>query len=344
MSKESIDQFTARKADHIQLALDPQNQAQALSGLEQLRFEHTALPELNFDELSIAGRRFGEATANPFLVSSMTAGHAAGMNVNQVLATACATTHWAMGVGSQRRQLHDPSIDTEWTQLRQLAPNITLFGNIGLAQVITSSTDAIQRLVDSLAAHAMIVHTNPLQEVMQPEGTPQFKGGYHALENLCRHLPIPVILKETGCGFSKDTLKRLQSTGIAAVDISGMGGTHWGRIEGQRATKHSMQAQAANTFKNWGIPTVISLQSAVALQPPYEVWGSGGVRSGLDAAKLIAMGATTIGFAKPLLETALKGVDATIHLMQTIEYELKCALFCTGSNTLDSLKENKLCR
>ena len=155
-------------------------------------------------------------------------------------------------------------------------------------------------------------------------------------------LPLPVIVKETGCGFSIPTLKRLNDIGVAAVDVSGLGGTHWGRIEGHRVIDDPKRSHAAVSFKNWGIDTVTSVSNASNIIPNYEIWGSGGVRHGLDAAKLIALGATTIGFAKPLLQAALQSADDVVSVMETMEYELKVAMFCTGSLVLDDLK-GKVC-
>lgn len=339
-----IHQFERRKADHIELALDPRNQAEGANGLDQIELCHEALPDLNFDEIDISTRTLNHTLQTPFFISSMTAGHAHANKINTLLALACETRGWAMGVGSQRRELMDPEEKKNWANLRQIAPNALIFGNIGLSQLIHTDPQAIQQLVDTIQAQAMIVHCNPLQECLQPEGTPFFKGGYAALATLTKTLSVPVIVKETGCGFSANTLARLDNLNIAAVDISGFGGTHWGRIEGARSPKHHMLAKAAKTFHHWGINTVDALQAACSLNPHYEIWASGGVRSGLDAAKLLAMGANLVGYAKPILAASIKGLDELLTLMQTYEYELKIALFCTGNATLTQLRESKVWR
>ena len=152
-------------------------------------------------------------------------------------------------------------------------------------------------------------------------------------------LSLPVVVKETGCGFSQSTLRRLNDIGVAAVDVSGLGGTHWGRIEGHRAHHEPIRHQAAKTFAHWGIDTVQSLINALAIEPAFEMWGSGGVRHGLDAAKLFALGASTVGFAQPMLRAALQSSDEVMGVMASIEYELRVAMFCTGSRTLNDLKE-----
>lgn len=338
---ESSKQFERRKQDHIRLSLNPGNEAVGGSGLDQVRLLHEALPDIDFSEVDLRQTSLNLSLSTPLLVSSMTAGHYGSLDLNRRLAEACAARGWLMGVGSQRRELNDPAAASEWREIRKSAPQVKWLGNIGLSQLIRSSISQIQTLVDALEASAMIVHLNALQECMQPEGTPQFRGGLQAIERLCRQLSVPVIIKETGCGFSQLTLQRLKNIGVAAVDVSGFGGTHWGRIEGQRAGQGDVRSHAAITFADWGVSTVESLLSAVEIQPDYEIWASGGVRSGLDAAKLLAMGGQVVGFAKPILEAALQGEESLHHKMETIEYELKAALFCTGCQSVQQLKEKQ---
>lgn len=335
-------QFEKRKQDHINLALLPVNQAIEDNAFDSCHLRHDALPDLNFDELTLTSQRFGQEIAKPFLVSSMTAGHQHALAINRNLMQACAESGWAMGVGSQRRELTDESAALEWQQLRQAFPKVVLFSNLGIAQLLEVSTEEIQRLTDSLQAEALIIHCNPLQEVIQPEGTPRFRGCWQALQTLVNTLPIPVVVKETGCGFSLVTLKRLDEIGVAAVDVSGLGGTHWGRIEGHRVAAEDKRHKTAETFKHWGINTLTCVENAASIAPKFEIWGSGGVRNGLDAAKLFALGATTVGFAKPMLEAALKSTDEVYTLMDLIEYELQVALFCTGSQTIRDLR-GKIC-
>lgn len=339
---DDYSQFEQRKQDHIQFALMSANQTSELSHFDRYNFAHEAMPDLDFAEISIQGVRFNQGVAKPFLVSSMTAGHRDAAMINERLIEACAQSGWAMGVGSQRRELSDPQACDEWKTLRRHFPQVALYGNLGIAQLINTPLNKIEGLVDSLQANALFIHCNPLQECIQPEGTTDYKGCWQALTALIKHLPIPVIIKETGCGFSQATMARLDEIGIAAVDISGLGGTHWGRIEGQRAAHNSIRQRAAHTFRNWGIDTLHSVMAAAKLNPKFEIWGSGGVNNGLNAAKLFALGAQTVGFARPMLEAALKSVEHIYLLMQTIEYELKIAMFCTGSKQLNDLR-GKLC-
>ncbi|RME16248.1 MAG: type 2 isopentenyl-diphosphate Delta-isomerase [Bdellovibrio sp.] len=332
--------FERRKKDHIDLALKQENEALGQSGFHSIHLLHEALPEIDFDDVSLGVLSF-QRFPSPFFVSSMTAGHKGGVAINEVLAMACEKKGWLMGVGSQRKQLSVPEAAKEWKSLRKKSPHVSLMGNIGLSQLIQTSTKEIQRLVDSLEAVAMVVHTNPLQECLQPEGTPHFKGGLKAIESLCKELSVPVILKETGCGFSRKTLERLNGLGLYAVDVSGYGGTHWGRIEGQRAPLGSLKEQAALSFAQWGESTVQSLLEANSLTLDYAIWASGGIRTGVDGAKALALGAEMVGLAKPMLQAALEGPEALLKKMELLEYELKTALFCTGCESVQKLREKQ---
>lgn len=332
-----IELFESRKKDHIEIALRPESQAEGC-GLDSITLEHEALPEINFNEISLFTNIFGRQVC-PLFISSMTAGHRDGIDINLRLARACQEKKWIMGIGSQRRQLFDSSVAEEWNLIRKHAPDVVLLGNLGITQVIQTPIHKVQGLVDSLDAVAMVVHLNCLQEALQPEGTPDFRGGLRALDILSKELSVPVIVKETGCGFSKKTLKNLIEISLYAVDISGFGGTHWGRIEGQRAAPNSTQQKASYAFKNWGISTVQSILNAIELKPPYKIWASGGVRTGLDAAKLMAMGAEAVGFAKPALEETLKGSEQLWNWMETKEFELKTAMFCTGTQNPQALRQ-----
>lgn len=340
---ESTDQFESRKKDHIRLALSESNQAGS-SGLDSVELIHEALPDLNFAEITLEHKSLGQTVPTPFLISSMTAGHAESGKLNLLLAEAAQSHGWMMGVGSQRRELNDSKASAEWREIRKHAPGVRLLGNLGLAQLIRTEIKDIEALVDALEASAMIIHLNPLQECLQPEGTPEFRGGLKALAKLAKRLKVPVIVKETGCGFSKATLKRLKGIGLGAVDVSGFGGTHWGRIEGGRNESGTLRGEAAETLGNWGISTLESLLSAVSVRPDYDVWASGGVRSGLDAGKLLAIGANTVGFAMPILDAALKGEAELAKKMALFEYELKTVLFCTGHKTIRQLQKKKAWR
>ncbi len=342
MEKDSVEEFEQRKGDHIRLALSSEVQTENLSGLDRIRLRHEAFPEINFSDIDISCEAFGVRLKSPFFVSSMTAGHLHSGKLNYLFAKLCHEKSWVMGVGSQRRELFDAHAGAEWKQIRKEFPNLALLGNVGLSQFIKTPLENIQKLIDSLGAKALIVHTNPLQEALQPEGTPEFKGGLNALKKSLQILSVPVIVKETGCGFSKTSLEKLNDIGISYVDLSGLGGTHWGRIEGQRSQPREKLHLASKVFADWGISTVDSLLNARAIGPKFQIWASGGVRSGLDAAKFIAMGAKMVGIAKPILEAGLEGETALRNVVEQFEFELKVAMFCCGVQNLQQLQESQV--
>jgi len=206
--------------------------------------------------------------------------------------------------------------------------------------LICTPLEKVETLAQSLGAVAMVIHTNALQECLQPEGTPQFKGGLKALKDLSMNLSVPVILKETGCGFSQQTLKNLCGLGLKAVDVSGYGGTHWGRIEGDRISSEDIRKQVSVTYSNWGNSTLDSLLAARQLKDrDFEIWASGGLKTGLDAAKCLALGAVAAGFAHVILKKAQLDEKALEDQMFLLEHELKIALFCTGNRDVSRLKQ-----
>lgn len=333
-------QFEQRKRDHLRIALDSTVQSSLSAGLESVSLIHEALPDLNFEDIDLSSDLNGHKLSVPYFVSSMTAGHEHGHRVNLALAKLSERRQILMGVGSQRRELQDPAAAAEWTNLRKEAPRAILAGNLGIAQLITASTDQVRAMVDRLDAKALFIHLNSLQECLQPEGTPHFRGGLEAISRVVKNVNVPVIIKETGCGFSKETLKRLGNTGIFAVDLAGLGGTHWGRVEGQRAPVGSLQAEASSAFADWGISTLQSLQNAKEAQVSFQIWASGGVRTGVDVAKLSSMGVKLVGLAVPWLQAAVQpDAEAALdRLADRLSFELKTSLFCTGSKNLAELQ------
>ncbi|MBL7714792.1 MAG: type 2 isopentenyl-diphosphate Delta-isomerase [Bdellovibrionales bacterium] len=346
---EEIGQFEQRKREHLALALDERHQAIQSGQFDAIVLEHDALPAFNLSEVRLDQSCLGRSLKTPFFVPGMTAGHADAVALNQVLAEACASRGWVLGVGSQRRQLNQKDAVDQWSQLREKNPSLVLLSNLGITQLADASIESIFSLVESLDSQALVVHFNALQEALQPEGTPNFKGSLEALKELSAALKsrgTALVLKETGCGFSEKTLFRLVDQlgdGISAVDVSGLGGTHWGRIEGSRAGH--MTQEISETFANWGVSTVASVRNAVSVKKQsglsFEIWASGGVRTGLDAAKLISIGADRVGFAKPALVAAMQGRQALHQWMEKIEKELQIAAFCSGNITMQQLGGKK---
>jgi isopentenyl-diphosphate delta-isomerase len=329
--------------DALRHVLAPAHEAEGLSGLEAVHLAHDALPELDFEDVSLAARVFGCPAQTPFYVVGMNAAHPDATALNRRLARACARRGWAMGLSPQHRQPAGPAdllaaVD-EWQRLRDAAPGLLLVGSLSLSQVVATPMALLRRLTASTQAQALSVHLNALQECLQPAGAPQFRGGLAALRTLCGELELPVVLKETGCGFSPRTLAKLQGLGLGALDVGGLGGTHWGRVEGGRAPQDGPQALAAQTVAGWGESTVGSVRAACRVLPALETWASGGVRSGLDAAKLIALGAERVGYARPALQAALWGDAALDDWMAQQELELRMALFCSGAASPAALRE-----
>ncbi len=329
--------FENRKKDHIRLSLDPATEASELQDLDRIQLNPMALPELNLADIDSRTDFFGYQSPVPFFISSMTAGHRGANSINLELARLAHETGIVLAVGSQRRQLFDSSADSEWLEIVEKFPRARLMGNIGISQLITHGPDQILRVMESLGKPlGLFIHTNPLQEALQPEGTPQFAGGVDALRKLCKLSPFPIVLKEVGCGLTYETLMMLAESGLSAVDLSGVGGTHWGRIEGLRSPERSIERQIAEVFYSWGQSSVQTLLEIENIQFPFEIWASGGVRNGLEICKLLALGAQKIGLARPFLQAAILDAAADtgkIHLNQLVEKlqrELEIAMFCSG--------------
>jgi isopentenyl-diphosphate delta-isomerase len=350
-------QFEKRKQQHIEQALQEGNQAKGLAGFERIFLEHDALGDLRFDEISLASTCLGAPSGSPFFIAAMTAGHEAAFAINRALAQACHLKGWGLGTGSLRRifegvgaKIADPNVQKEiqfWRSLKSEFPDLKLFANCGLSQLKGYTNEHVCHVLDELQMECLAVHLNMLQEALQPEGTPDFKGGLARLVSLVSELECDVILKETGCGFSFQALQKLNGAFDGqiypgALDVSGLGGTHWGRIEGARSLPESSYCQAAQVFANWGVSTVQSVLFArnVAM-PGVEIWGSGGVRSGLDAAKLLALGCSQVGVAKPALEAVWDGSHLHANrlelFMSQMEFELKIAMFCTSAKKVGDL-------
>jgi len=338
------DSFEKRKVDHIRLSLDEKSQAQG-SGLEDIELVHEALPSFNLSDVSIQCSFNKEISlSSPVFISSMTAGHPGSQKINEALASLSEKRHILMGVGSQRRQLEQESAVQEWENIRNKYPGALLMGNIGISELISTPTDRILNLMKSIQAIGFIVHLNPLQEALQPEGNPQFAGALQALEALKYKSSIPIIIKEVGCGMSEFTLKKLNQLGIDVIDVSGKGGTHWGRIEGFRNPINSVKSNAAITFADWGQSTLKSMMNAMNIDMKAELWASGGVRTGLDVVKLLAMGAKKVGIAQGFLKAYFEteSFESLESYLDQVEFEMRIAMFCCGAQNLDQLTERRV--
>jgi isopentenyl-diphosphate delta-isomerase len=321
-----------RKAEHIRLALDAGNQAGG-SFFDEYAFEHHALPEIALDEIDLSVEFLGKRIEAPLLVSCMTGGTEAAGEINRNLARAAEDLRIALGVGSQRKALEDP-LQAASFQVRDLAPSIPLLANLGAVQLNYGYGIAECRAaVEMIDADALAFHLNVLQEAIQPEGDTDFSSLLPKLGGIARELEVPVIAKEIGCGISGDTARALAEQGIRIIDTAGLGGTSWARIEARRAD----DVEIGELFADWGIPTPVSIQEVAAV-PGVTVIGSGGIRNGLDAAKAIALGAHLVGAAYPLLKPATVSTEAVIERVGRIVDELRIAMLCVGTRTIDELR------
>lgn len=328
-----------RKADHLRINLEEDVRAKGVtSGFEHYRFEHQALPELDLAQVRLDSVLFGRALRAPLLISSMTGGVERGLEINRNLAAAAEQLGVAMGLGSQRLALEQADRKALF-QVRDRAPNILLFANLGAVQLNYGfGAEECARAVAMAGADALILHLNPLQEAVQPEGNTNFAGLYARIGDVCRALSIPVVIKEVGWGISEAVAQRLCEAGVAAIDVAGAGGTSWSEVERHRAGS-ALGRRVAASFASWGIGTAESLAAVRRAAPTLPVFASGGIRNGIDVAKAVALGASLAGLASPVLRAAVISADAVVEeLAATIE-ELRIAMFCVGAGSLADLKD-----
>lgn len=334
----------SRKVDHVRINLEENVQFPTLTtGLERYRFMHCAVPEVDLAEVDTTVDIFGKKLNAPLLISSMTGGAELAMKLNKNLAEAAQVHKIAMGVGSQRASLEDDSLSYTF-QIRQYAPDILLFANMGAVQMNYGyGVDAMRRAVDMLEADALILHFNVLQEAVQPEGDTNFAGLLDQIETLCAELAVPVIAKEVGWGFSPQDVIKLVNVGVSAIDVAGAGGTSWSEVEYHRAPT-AFHARVARAFADWGIPTADAIQYARESAPDALVFASGGLRDGIDVAKCIALGANLGGMAGPFLKAANESTEAVNQFIEETMAQLRIAMLCSGAKTLADLQETPLLR
>lgn len=336
-------ELTQRKNDHLDIVLHPRQAVGTLRpGFEHWRFEHCALPELNLDDIDLGTYLFGQPLKAPILISSMTGGANRAKDINRHLAEAAQTLGLAMGVGSQRVAIEGEANWGLTSELRRIAPDIPLLANLGAAQIKGErGLDYARRAVDMIEANALIIHLNPLQEALQTGGDRDWRGILTAIERTVAALDVPVVVKEVGAGLSVSVGRQLAEAGVAMLDVAGAGGTSWAAVEGERAS--TPQARAiAMAFADWGIPTSQALHDLRQALPGMPLIASGGVASGIDAAKALCLGAHLVGQAAAVLSSATTSSDAVIEHFQTLIEQLRVACFCTGSADLVALKHATL--
>lgn len=303
------------------------------TGFERIRLIPKTLPDLDFDRIRQSLTLFGKHLAAPILISSMTGGTASGAAFNRTLALAADQCGIAMGVGSQRAAIEDPQL-SETFNIRKFAPGALLFANLGAVQLNYGyGIDECKKAVDMLEADALYLHLNPLQEALQPEGNHDFSDLLPKIEQICRSLPVPVLVKEVGWGIDLDTAKQLLEVGVAGIDVAGAGGTSWAKVEMHRQPD-SKKAAIKLAFEDWGIPTAKNLLQLCELERDPLIIASGGLRDGVDLAKSLALGAKMGGFARKFLLAANIGEQELINQIETIKTELQVAMFASGVSSL----------
>jgi isopentenyl-diphosphate delta-isomerase len=331
--------MTARRKDaHLDLcATEEVAPAENSTLFECVRLVHCAMPELSADEVDLSTSLFGKTLKAPILVTGMTGGTPRAGEVNKQIARVAEEFGLAFGVGSQRAMAERPEL-TETFAVRDVAPSTVLIGNIGIVQASHMGLDAIRRLTDSIGADALAVHLNPGQELSQPEGDRDFRKGYETLQGLVKAYGDRLLVKETGCGISPEVARRLTECGVKHLDVSGLGGTSWVRVE-QLRSKGVAQAVGAQ-FATWGIPTAAAVASVRrAVGPQVKLIASGGMRTGLDVAKALALGADLGGMALPLFRAQQQGgVEAVREAVQVIVTALRQALALTGTKRPSELR------
>ena len=327
-----------RKADHIRINLQEDVAGKGVTtGLERYRLVSCALPELDLAAVDTTTEFLGHRLAAPLLISCMTGGVAEAGLLNHRLATAAQAAGVAMGLGSARAALEDPGMAHHF-QVRSVAPDVPLLANLGAVQLNYGYTvDHCRRAVDMIEAQALVLHLNALQEALQEGGNTNFSGLLSRIEAVCRALPVPVIVKEVGWGIHGEVARKLRDAGVAAVDVAGAGGTSWSEVERHRAPTPRLAAVAA-AFAGWGQPTADCIVECRRACPDLPLITSGGLRTGVDAALCIALGADLAGFAGHLLRAAAISEDAAHTALRGIIEELRIAMFASGAGSIPLLK------
>jgi len=331
-----------RKTDHLEICLTENVQARRVTtGFEELFLVHKALPEINRKEINLSTKVFNHNFSAPLIVEPMTGGTSKANKINAAIGRAVEELGLGMGVGSQRAALEDPKVERTFSITRKEAPSAFIIANIGAPQLAKGyGIREAQKAIEMLEANALTIHLNPLQEAVQPEGETSYMGVLGAIEKIVKGLDVPVIVKETGCGIAATEAKQLEAIGVAAVDVAGAGGTSWAAVEYYRAKSRGdkFHQGLGETFWDWGIPTAASLIETTQ-QVRIPVIASGGLRSGIDVAKALALGASLAGMAFPILDPAIHCAAEVEKKLHLIIEELRNTMFLVGADSIQKLKK-----
>ncbi len=333
-----------RKIDHIKIVLAEDVEYKMNTTLfEDIILIHNSLPELSINEINTKTKLFDRVFDYPILIDSMTGGIKIAERINRNLAIGASKFNIPISCGSQRAALEDPSLADTYKVIKEVSSDIYLIGNIGVQQLLDDPISTASKVIKMVNADALAIHLNPLQEVVQLEGDVNFKGCIKAIEKVINEFNIPIIVKETGAGISREVAKVLVDIGVSAINVAGAGGTSWSAVEiirNKLIMKDEFKSKIAEPFREWGIPTAASLIEVLSVAN-IPVIASGGIRSGIDIAKAIALGAAFVGIAKPFLKAALESEDSVIDTLEIFIEQLKMAMLLTGADSIASLHKVK---
>lgn len=334
-----VNSIEQRKSQHIQITLNEKVTGESIStGLEKLVFVHNALPEIDFDEISIKTTFLGFECQTPFLISSMTGGTGLAKAINRNLAIAAEERGWALALGSTRALLDSDGHASSF-QVREYAPSVPIIANLGAVQLnFGYGVEECRRIIEMTDSDMLVLHLNSIQEVIQDNGDTNFKGLLKKIEQLCKTLEVPVGVKEVGWGIDDQIARKLVDIGVAFIDVAGAGGTSWSQVEKFRSND-PIRRVAAEAFSEWGIPTVESIKLVRGEIGERPLIASGGMQTGLDGAKVIALGADLVGFGRSILKEATQSVEDVVEVMKIREMELRMSMFGIGAATIQELKD-----
>ncbi len=334
-------QTSRRKIEHLRICAEEDIESSP-TGFEDVTLIHNALPEISKDEIDLSTTFFGKRFNAPIMIAPMTGGHPDTKAVNAALGGAAEMLGIGIGVGSQRAAIEDPKQEDSFRIVRDVAPNAFVCANVGAPQLREYGIDGVEKAIEMVDADALSIHLNFLQEAIQPEGDVDARGCLDGIKEICRSVNVPVMVKETGAGISRETATALKRVGVSAIDVGGLGGTSWAGVEVYRARAEgdALAEHIGKMFWNWGIPTAISIVESSVGVP---IIATGGVRTGVDTAKCLALGASLCGVALPLVAPALKGKKEVIDKLNIMIEELKVTMFLTGCRSIHDIQKARIC-